>query len=132
VLFYRIARKDPESERPHGPYRVRYMENRELVDFSDEMSDSHSNNDHPSPTTDENLWYIDDEEVCGFTDMFDLNNWFDGWFERLHEFGYKLFVYETPRSSVRQGVKQAVAVYDDSDLVGEFPLMKELENAAQR
>jgi hypothetical protein len=77
---------------------------------------------HPAPHEDPALVDIAPYEVCGFTSLDALLDWFDTWLRVLDEADFRVWVYDVPDASVRIGQRfgQLVFIAADAVLVEDF------------
>ncbi|MBJ6623613.1 hypothetical protein H4N49_36775 [Streptomyces sp. DHE17-7] len=100
---------------PTGPYTCRGLTAEQAAHVW-HMSTKHSYGTHPSPYADPALKMIANWERCGFDSADALEEWFSGWFDTLHEAGFRVWVYEVPEWAVRVG-RRGQAVFDSGEAV---------------
>ncbi|WP_432118497.1 hypothetical protein [Streptomyces sp. bgisy032] len=78
---------------------------REVPDGLLDMWSAHNGGSHPSPKSDRALDFriTSDVEVCGFSSLDALLEWFRTWLDVLDEAGFRLWVYEVPDEDARVG-----------------------------
>jgi hypothetical protein len=103
MLFYRVGHITETNFAgiPYGPYS---SDNNSCFEMIVAHNDSEN---HPHPQIDGlNLfimWY------CGSISYEGLNEWFEGWHEKLHELGFVLYTYEVDDYDVQVGNYQSIA-----------------------
>lgn len=111
---------------PAGPYNG--LSSVDGTEGLDDMYFAHSfggsAKHHPAPHEDPALALVDmaEEEVCGFTSLDALLDWFDTWLQVLDEADFRVWVYDVPDASVRVGQRfgQLVFIAADAVLVEDF------------
>lgn len=83
----------------------------------------HGDADHPEPWDDPMLGEIYPDEVCGFSTIDALEEWFYGYEDVLDEMGYSIVVYTTKLNLVRYGKKQSLFVKNEATAVRTMPLI---------
>lgn len=99
-----------------GPY------NNEHGLILESMFEVHRAGGHPSPLQDWILQGIRPDEHCGFATLEQLDEWFDGFHDVLHELGFIVAKYEIPVYKVRYGATQAVFRRGDLFPVESLPI----------
>jgi hypothetical protein len=118
MLVYRVAHPKHFIEgQPAGPY---VYGNWPSEPWTHEMGEAHRDDGHPVPWRD-GYSCRKDEEFCAFESMMALNQWFEGWTEKLHESGYLVHVYDVPDEHVRTGGIQVLAEIRCGSLVRTEP-----------
>jgi hypothetical protein len=111
---------------PAGPYNG--LSWTDTTAGLDDMQYAHSFNGsaahHPAPHEDVYLFDIAPYEVCGFTSLDALLDWFDTWLQVLDEADFRVWVYDVPDASVRVGrdFGQLVFIAADAVLVEDFQI----------
>lgn len=95
---YRVENKEGD-----GPYN-----STGYVEELHEMAIEHRNDAHPNPWRDEMLQSISSEERCGFSSVWDVRRWFEGFTIRLAENGYHVSIYDVPYEDIRHGESQVL------------------------
>lgn len=103
VSIYRVE----ERRGGAGPYNKRNAET------LGEMFAEHGSGSHLSPQQDDLLLGIAADEHCGFATLEQLDQWFDGFHDRLHKLGFVVAHYIVPLNLVRYGKTQALFVRGD-------------------
>ena len=105
-----------------GPYNARTESRDEKVRaVSFRLSREHGNDEHPSPWEDV-PGGINRKEVCLFTSIEQMEEWFQTFGFDLTEAGYKVLTYETD-AEIRHGRHQSVANVRNEEITSiESPL----------
>jgi hypothetical protein len=103
VSIYRVE----ERRGGAGPYNATNKDS--LAD----MFAEHGSGSHLSPQQDELLLKINADEHCGFATLEQLDEWFNGYHDRLDELGFVVAHYIVPLNRVRYGKTQALFVRGD-------------------
>lgn len=109
LLYMKVSVFRVEKPNGDGPYADDADKN-----LYDHMNAVHGDADHPDPEDDPMLGGINPEEHCGFATLCDLEAWFAGYEDILHECGYGISVYTLPLALVRWGNNQALFVRGDA------------------
>lgn len=108
MYIYRIEHKVTGT----GPYNAETHFNNDPRLY--DIGYAHSNDDHPSMWTDcehtykNGYCYLD--YYCGFSTIDQMIQWFDQWFDALHNNGFKLVRYRIAKQYTIAGNKQTVFV----------------------
>lgn len=118
MLVYRVAHAsvvNRETGFPAGPYRSDpfhesdHKQKDEILALIDSMGWAHDDDDHRSPMRDPELEHkIYSSEICGMDSKKSLVQWFEGYLERLFEFGFKVWTYDVPDEDTRTGMNGQV------------------------
>lgn len=88
---------------PSGPYTSGGLSD-EVSEALNGMRWDHCDDSHPSPSYDDRLYGIQNEEHCGFATLAALYRWFEHhWRIELFACGFRVFVYEVPEEYARVG-----------------------------
>lgn len=112
-----------------GPYRHLNPDG-SIADIIYEMDEDHSFNtdcSHPHPSVDGSIGGIRYGELCGFSDIDDLHDWFEGYLGKLWDLGFVIEYYLVPTDDVRHGNYQVV--FNRQNALSETLPMKEYRNA---
>ncbi|QDH92130.1 unknown function [Streptomyces phage Dubu] len=98
---------------PVGPYNG--LDEWDMTDRPSVMIWAHSglgsDSHHPSPFADPLLGQIAAAEVCGFTSLDALLDWFDTYLGVLDENDFRVWVYDVPDAWVRTGARFGQLVF---------------------
>lgn len=119
MIVYRIAQEDVHHPYPVGPYQWTDPNFRHPEALSD-MCSAHRDSDHPIPSM-EGHW-MEADDLCGFTDVYRLMKWFDGYLDMLHDHGFMVYEYECPDDTVVDLAKQSVFRNTWATLVRHYPI----------
>ncbi|MCI3271039.1 hypothetical protein [Streptomyces cylindrosporus] len=102
---------------PIGPYnRDDYN-----ADLNTDMIRAHggwgSHKHHPTPAADPYLNGVYSWEVCGFSSLGALLDWFETFLQTLDRNGYALWVYDVPDEDVRVGMRCGQLVFEPESAV---------------
>lgn len=106
MIVYRV-----ENENGRGPYSTSH-------DFRHDLIDAHNySRRHPTP----NFPSLDAETIwlCGFASQESLNEWFNGWLEKLTSVGFRVVRYDVPDEFVKNSDIQLIFQKDKAELVKE-------------
>lgn len=105
-----------------GPYNARSgTTDDKVLSVSARLCREHSNDEHPNPFIDV-PGGINAHEVCVFSTIQQMEQWFESFGFDLREAGYKVLTYDT-LGEVREGRYQTVAVVADDEIISiEDPL----------
>lgn len=111
VSVFRIEK--PNGDGPYSDADSRITEHMNAV---------HGDADHPDPSEDPMLDYINEDESCGFANLCDLKAWFEGYGDVLAGAGYIISIYTMPLQYVRYGNNQCLFLKDYAALPETMPI----------
>lgn len=118
ITMFRVEQPDGS-----GPYFADIDEDLPLAESLYHMRYNHTDADHLSPSRDPMLKYIADDEVCGFTTLGGLDNWFAGYEDALAEAGFSIVAYIVPYTSCRFGKDQGVFIRKHAEWSRTIPIL---------
>lgn len=121
MYIYRIEHK----ESGYGPYNPdHYTVTDDRIYY---MGKSHLDDDHPSVRLDchynAKKGYAPSDYYCGFRSMKDLDAWFNGWLDILHNNNFHLVMYSIEAKYVFLGKKQVSFVKERATKIKESTLI---------
>lgn len=108
MYIYRIEHKDTER----GPYNseTSFQNDPRLY----RIGLAHTDDDHPSMWIDCTYVYKNghshSDYYCGFSTIDQMVQWFDQWFDALHNNGFKLVMYRIAKNYTIAGKRQTIFV----------------------
>lgn len=115
MIVYRLAHKqvvDPRTGKPAGPYGTAAFEDawqdqrdrfRRFLYVQDKLCDLSLGPTHLTPFADPELRFIYPNEICGFSSLEFLRQWFRGCLTDLRDVGFEVQEYDVPDKYVRTG-----------------------------
>lgn len=103
-----------EDEKGVGPYRITSGRTKAQKDLAIRLGVAHKDESHPTPDKEGINQRLIEIGLCGFENLENLYDWFDGWLDELRETGHVIRAYDVEDVLIWRGEKQVVFLYGDA------------------